>query len=57
VAGNNTASFQVAFEAAIDGDVPTLPEWGLILLAGLLGLSVMRSPVPHRGGAGRRSPD
>ncbi|MDP2822670.1 MAG: IPTL-CTERM sorting domain-containing protein [Sulfuritalea sp.] len=47
LAGDNTASFQIAFQAAIDGDVPTLPEWGLILLAGLLGLAVMRSPAPR----------
>lgn len=42
MAGNNATSFQVAFETAGDGDVPTLPEWGLILLACLLGLTVMR---------------
>jgi len=50
VAGDNATSFQVAFESGIDGDVPTLPEWGLILLAGLLGLAVMRqsAPAPRR---------
>ncbi|MBK8118768.1 MAG: DUF11 domain-containing protein [Sulfuritalea sp.] len=42
VANNNAGSFQIAFQAGGDGDVPTLPEWGLILLAGLLGLAVMR---------------
>lgn len=48
VATDNTASFQIAFESAIDGDVPTLPEWGLILLASLLGLNVMRRQAPPR---------
>jgi hypothetical protein len=42
VAGNNAASLQIALASASDGDVPTLPEWGLILLASLLGFTVMR---------------
>lgn len=46
VANNNAGSFQITFQAGSDGDVPTLPEWGLILLAGLLGLAVMRQPGP-----------
>lgn len=46
VASDNATSFQVAFDSGIDGDVPTLPEWGLILLAGLLGLAVMRQSAP-----------
>ncbi|MDP2810072.1 MAG: IPTL-CTERM sorting domain-containing protein [Rhodocyclaceae bacterium] len=56
MASDNATSFQVAFQAAIDGDVPALPEWGLILLAGLHGLAVMRSPAPRRNGSGCHSP-
>lgn len=38
VAGNNTASvlISVAASANPDSDIPTLPEWGAILMAGLL---------------------
>ncbi len=47
--GDNATSFQLAFDPASDGDVPTLPEWGLILLASMLGVAVMRqsAPVPR----------
>jgi uncharacterized repeat protein (TIGR01451 family) len=52
VAGDNATSFQVAFDAPIDGDVPTLPEWGMILLASLLALTIVRksAPAPRRLG-------
>ncbi|MFH1870124.1 MAG: IPTL-CTERM sorting domain-containing protein [Pseudomonadota bacterium] len=52
VAGDNATSFQVAFDAQIDGDVPTLPEWGTILLASLLGLTIVRKSAlaPRRLG-------
>lgn len=52
LAGDNAASFQVTFDAQIDGDVPTLPEWGMILLASLLGLTIVRksAPAPRRPG-------
>ena len=36
VASDNTQVVEVAFGASIDGDVPTLPEWGTLLLAMLL---------------------
>ncbi len=37
VATNNTQVFEVVLGGtSIDGDVPTLPEWGMILLAALL---------------------
>ncbi|KAF0163900.1 MAG: hypothetical protein FD157_2579 [Rhodocyclaceae bacterium] len=52
VAGDNATSFQVTFDAPIDGDVPTLPEWGMILLASLLALTIVRksAPAPRRLG-------
>jgi hypothetical protein len=37
---------QVAIAAA-DGDVPTLPEWGLILLTALLATSMARHRRSH----------
>lgn len=39
----------VASNGASDGDVPTLPEWGMILLGSLLMMSLLRSRGKTRG--------
>jgi uncharacterized repeat protein (TIGR01451 family) len=50
VAADNTQVSEVAL-ASVDGDVPTLPGWGMIVLLLLLGSLSMFGPV---GGARRR---
>lgn len=42
VAANNTQVIEIAFGGPGDGDVPTLPEWGTLLLAMLLGGTALR---------------
>lgn len=50
VAADNTQVFEVAL-GSINGDVPTLPEWGMIVLLILLGSMSLFGPA---GGARRR---
>lgn len=48
---NNSAGVDIAIQApssGVDGDVPTLPEWGAILLGGLLVLTAHRRMAQAR---------